>query len=79
MEKKDKHLMTLRTDSLNHPYLPVAWEYREVIEEEIKKIPAAKFFTSARMKGSVKLRGALFTWKRKKMQGFSSLSIPEAK
>ena len=69
MEKKDKHLMTLRTDSLNHPYLPVAWEYREVIEEEIKKNTSGKIFYFCKNEGICEAQGRIIHMEEEKDAG----------
>ncbi len=63
MEKKNKHTMTLRTDSLKNAYLPVAWEYREVIEEEIKKNSTGKIFYFCQDEGICEVRGRIIELK----------------
>lgn len=48
MKKSMKEMMTLKPAPADSSYLPIAWEYREVIEEQIAKETRGKvFFFSA--------------------------------
>ncbi len=69
MSEKSKHMMTLKSESLNHPYLPVAWEYREVIEEEIKKNTTGKIFYFCTEEGIGEALGRVTEMKEEKNEG----------
>src|SRR5690606_19485785 len=49
--------MNLKNTSLETSYLPVAWEYREVIEEEIEKKTVGKIFYFCTQKGICEAQG----------------------
>jgi len=49
--------MNLKNTSLETSYLPVAWEYREVIEEEIEKKTVGKIFYFCTQEGICEAQG----------------------
>ncbi len=69
MGEKTKNMMTLKTESLETPYMPVAWEYREVIDEEIKKKTTGKIFYFCRDEGICEAKGSVVLMKEEKNEG----------
>lgn len=61
--------MNLKDTSLNTPYLPVAWEYREVIESEISKKTAGKVFYFCREEGICQAEGSIIQMEEEKDAG----------
>lgn len=58
MQKKTKQGMTLK-GSPDTSYLPVAWEYREVVAEAIEKKVAGKIFYFCREEGICEAEGSV--------------------
>lgn len=61
--------MNLKNTSLNTPYLPVAWEYREVIEEEIEKKTTGKVFYFCAEEGICEGQGQILCMEEEKNKG----------
>ena len=59
MEKKTKQVMTLKSSPANTACLPVAWEYREVIEEQIEQKTAGKIFYFCQEEGICEAEGTV--------------------
>ncbi|HUH19648.1 hypothetical protein [Albibacterium sp.] len=51
--------MNIKPESLNTSYLPVAWEYREVIEEQIIKKGRGKIFFFCESEGICEAEGPI--------------------
>lgn len=51
--------MNINSESLNTAYLPVAWEYREVIEEQIAKKGNGKIFFFCEAEGICEAKGSI--------------------
>src|SRR5690606_36982185 len=67
--KQTKYVMNLKAESLNTSYLPVAWEYREVIEEEIEKKTTGKIFYFCSEEGICEALGSVVLMKEEKNKG----------
>jgi hypothetical protein len=61
--------MNLKETSRNPSYLPVAWEYREVIEEEIEKKTQGKIFYFCSDEGICEAEGIVLRMEEEKNQG----------
>ena len=79
MENKGKNVMNLKTESRETSYLPVAWEYREVIEEEIQKKTAGKIFYFCHDEGICEAKGSIMLMKEEKNEGLYIVLDTEAK
>ncbi len=66
MEEKKKNVTTIKAESLDAAYLPVAWEYREIINEEIKKKTTGKIFYFCHDEGICEAQGCIIAIKEKK-------------
>lgn len=71
--------MNLKKTSLNTSYLPVAWEYREVIEEEIEKKTRGKIFYFCAEEGICEAEGRVLLMKEEKHKGMFITLDTEAK
>ena len=61
--------MNLKETSLDTPYLPVAWEYREVIEEQIEKKATGKIFFFCKQEGICEASGQVIRMEEQKNSG----------
>lgn len=61
--------MNLKDASLNTSYLPVAWEYREVIDEEIEKKTTGKIFYFCQEEGICQAEGTILRITEEKNKG----------
>lgn len=61
--------MNLKIEPANTSYLPVAWEYREVIEEEISKKTIGKIFYFCREEGICEANGSVVLMEEEKHKG----------
>jgi len=61
--------MNLKKTSLDTSYLPVAWEYREVIEEEIEKKTTGKIFYFCSDEGICEAKGRVLHMKEERGNG----------
>ncbi|GGG92402.1 hypothetical protein GCM10007415_28960 [Parapedobacter pyrenivorans] len=61
--------MNLKIESENTSYLPVAWEYREVIDEEMNKRTTGKIFYFCRSEGICEAKGSVAFMKEEKQKG----------
>lgn len=61
--------MNLKQDSLAPSYLPVAWEYREMIEEAILKNSQGKIFFFCKEEGVCEGKGIIVEMKELKNEG----------
>src|SRR5690606_11536157 len=71
--------MNLKKTSLDTPYLPVAWEYREVIEEEIEKRTRGKIFYFCSQEGICEAEGRVLLMKEEKTKGLFIILDTDAK
>ncbi len=71
--------MNLKVESLNTSYLPVAWEYREVIEEEIEKKTLGKIFYFCHNEGICEAKGSIVRMKEVKNEGLFIVLDTETK
>ena len=71
--------MNLKSASLEPAYLPVAWEYREVIEEEIKKRTTGKIFYFCKEEGICEAAGSVMQLKEEQDKGLFIMLDTEAK
>jgi len=71
--------MNLKKTSLETLYLPVAWEYREVIEEEIEKKTKGKIFYFCFNEGICEAEGRVLLMKEEKGKGLFIALDTEAK
>lgn len=61
--------MNLKETSRNPSYLPVAWEYREVIEGEIEKKTQGKIFYFCSDEGICEAEGIVLRMEEEKIRG----------
>jgi len=61
--------MNISKESLTAPYLPVAWEYREVAEEEMSKKTRGKIFFFCQEQGIGEGEGSIIELKEIKNEG----------
>lgn len=61
--------MNNKNTPTNDAYLPVAWEYREVVEEEIKKARSGKIFFFNRDNQVDEVVGSVIGLEEKKTEG----------
>ncbi|WP_353185691.1 hypothetical protein [Parapedobacter lycopersici] len=61
--------MNLKNTSLETSYLPVAWEYREVIEAEIAKKTRGKIFFFCKEEGICEAAGSVLWMKEEQGKG----------
>ena len=59
MEKKTKHAMTLKNPLLDTSYLPVPWEYREIIDNAIGNKTVGKIFYFCKEEGVCEAKGSV--------------------
>lgn len=71
--------MNLKDASLRTSYLPVAWEYREVIDEEIEKKTAGKIFFFCQEEGICQAEGSVVRMIEEKDKGLFIVLDTEAK
>ncbi len=69
MEKNTQNMFNLKTNVAETSYLPVAWEYREVIEEAIEKKTSGKIFYFCRKEGICEANGRVVSMKEVKDEG----------
>ena len=79
MGTKNKNIMNLKVESLNASYLPVAWEYREVIEEEIMKMTTGKIFYFCHDEGVCEAKGSVIRMSEEKNEGLFIVLDTETK
>ncbi len=72
-------IMNLKNTSTDTSYLPVAWEYREVIEEEIEKKTVGKIFYFCASEGICEAQGRIVDLKEEKNSGLFIFLDTEAK
>ena len=70
--------MNLKNTSLDTSYLPVAWEYREVIEEEIEKGTQGKIFYFCAQEGICEAHGSILRMEDVKNKGLFVILDSEA-
>ncbi len=63
------HIMNNKNISSNDSYLPVAWEYREVAEEEIEKARRGKIFFFNQDNQVDEVLGSVIELEEKKAEG----------
>lgn len=71
--------MNLKASSLKTSYLPVGWEYREVIEEEMEKRTTGKIFYFCDEEGICQTEGTVVLMKEEKNEGLYIVLDTETK